>query len=43
MISIIVFTEKNKLSDYMDTRVPQGAFSDKVTPDIDDVTDEPVV
>ena len=27
------------MTDYMDTRVPQGAFADKVTPDIDDFTD----
>ena len=31
------------MSDYRDIRVPQGAFPDKVTPDIDGFTDEPVV
>ena len=42
--SNIVITEKNeKLS--LTSEIPgiQGAFSDKVTPDIDDFTDEPVV
>ena len=28
------------MTDYMDTRVTQRAFADKVTPDIDDFTDE---
>ena len=43
-ISNIVITEKNeKLS--LTSEIPeiQGAFSDKVTPDIDGFTDEPVV
>ena len=32
------------MSDYFrDTRVSQGPFPDKVTPDIDGSTDEPVV
>ena len=31
------------MTDYMDTRVPQGAFADKVTPDIDGFTDETLV
>ena len=31
------------MSDYRDNRVPQGTFADKVTPDIDGFTDEPVV
>ena len=31
------------MTDYMDTRVPQGAFADKVNPDIDDFTDETLV
>ena len=32
------------LPDYFrDTRVPQGSFPDKVTPDIDGFIDEPVV
>ena len=31
------------MSGYRDTRVPKGAFLDKVIPDIDGFTDETVV
>ena len=43
MISDVI-TEKNEKL-YQTTGIPgtQGAFSDKVTPDIDGFTDEPVV
>ena len=43
MISDVITKKNEKL--YQTTGIPgtQGAFSDKVTPDIDGFTDEPVV
>ena len=31
------------MSDYRDTKIPQGVFTDKVTPVIEGFTDKPVV
>ena len=43
-MNIVITEKKEKLCQInRDTRVPQRAFPDKVTPDVDGFTDEPVV
>ena len=43
MISNITITEKNETCQTAETPGAQGAFSDKVAPDTDIFTDEPVI